>query len=190
MTIRDAMKKKRWVITAILAIVGLAVGIWAFVFDGDSRTLRIHVETIRDEEGRFHQRWTCTSGARWESYGSDSRGGENIVVLEPPGQYDAATIRFLKRASNRGANKIIYEVEARREPTGTSPGMMSVLYIRTMRGNAGGMPALSSTTSTQWPDGPWRSRFKILQAEDAELPLPARVRLGVFGDTTEVIEFR
>lgn len=185
-----AARKKRLRIVAVVAMIALGVGLWAFVFRGDARTLHIHVETLRDEDGAFHQRWTFTSGARWESYGTSHRNGEHVTVLEAPGQYDSGAIRLLKRASRSGVGTIVYEVEALRQPKATAPGLSDIRFTRTMKGQPGGSPSLSSTSSIQWPVGPWHSRFKVIQARDVELPLPVKVHLGVFGDTTEIIEFR
>ncbi len=184
------LTRKRKAVLVIVAVGSAAVAIWAFGFRADPRTLRIQVETIRDEDGASHRRWTFTSGRRWASFGTGTRHGEHFVVLDPPGSFDGGAVRFLKEVTGQGADRIVYEIEATRSPGRSASGPGAVTIKRSLRGNAGGTPAFSNATTIPDPADNWRSQFRADQAEDARIPLPAKVRLGVVGGVPEVIEFR
>ena len=62
---------------------------------------------------------------------------------------------------------------------------------RTLTGNgAGGAPGFSKTVLSPLGDEPWAARFRTTQAEDAVVTFPVRLKLGDFGGSVEVIEFR
>ena len=99
------MPRRRTILVAVALLVGVVIA-WALVLWAKSSVLEVQVETIRDEEGHFHRRWTFTGG-RWESYGEGFPAGEHFVVLDRPGAGDSAAIRSIKVALGLG-----------REPTG------------------------------------------------------------------------
>ena len=107
-------RTKRAKIAALVLLAG-AVAIGMVALMPGSNTLKVHDETIRDEEGHYHRRWTFTGG-RWESYGEGFPAGEHFVVLDPPGVRDSASIRSIKNTLGLGASRLVYEVEARRVP--------------------------------------------------------------------------
>ena len=75
------MPKRRTALVALALIAGAVVGTLAF--RPRSNTIQVRVESIRDEDGHFHCRWTFTGG-RWESYGQGFPTGEHFVVLDRP----------------------------------------------------------------------------------------------------------
>ena len=181
---------KRRTTLVILALLAGAVVAGTLALRPRSNTLKVHVETIRDEEGHYHRRWTFTGG-RWESYGQGFPTGEHLVVLDRPGVRDSAPIRSIKEALGLSASRLVYEVEARRVPPGEANGRRLVSVRRTLSGNGmGGAPGFNKTFLSPDDDTPWSARFRTTQAEDAIVTFPARLNLGDFGGLAEVIEFR
>ncbi len=133
-------RTKRAIIAA-LALFGATVLVGAIGLWRGLNVVNVHVETIRDEDGHYHRRWTFTGG-RWESYGQGFKNGEHFVVLDPPGARAPAALRFLKETLGMGANRLVYEVEARRilPRGGNGPSFLSIK--RTLSGNANGAPRL------------------------------------------------
>ena len=167
-----------------IAILAAAAGV--FLAPPDRRSVRVRVEVLPDPAGRPARRWTFTGGRRWDSFGQFTRDGEHVVVLEPPGIRDGAAIRFLKEAAGMGANRITYEVTA----AGPAAGANAVTWTRALAGNAGGTPRFSSVSMPRPADGRSGEPDRAILGEDAVIPLPARIRLGVFGGLVEVIELR
>lgn len=181
-------RTKRAIIAA-LALFGATVLVGAIGLWRGLNVVNVHVETIRDEDGHYHRRWTFTGG-RWESYGQGFKNGEHFVVLDPPGARAPAALRFLKETLGMGANRLVYEVEARRilPRGGNGPSFLSIK--RTLSGNANGAPGFSETKASTMGDVPWDSQFRTSQANDTTITVPAKIKLGDFGGSAEVIEFR
>ena len=179
------MMIRRWKLLAgsMAAIIGLSTA--TFLLWNDPDTLRIHVEVTRDDDGHFTKRWTFSAGRRWESYGKYVRDGEHVVVLDPPGVRDGEAVRFIKGVLGRGADRITYEIKV----DGLVKNGGDVTLMRTMVGNAGGTPAFSSQSVYRPSADGSPAREFIILTEDTAIRVPARVQLGVFGGTAEVIEF-
>ena len=162
-----------------------------FVIRARSKGFRVRVETLRDEDGHFHRRWTFTGGGRWESFGQGNRGREHFAVLDRPGVRDSTSIRFLKGILGKGADRLVYEIEVRRIAPGPGGGPPILRIKRVLAGNGdNGSPGFTSSFDIPLPDAPWPSQIESLPRADVDLVLPARVPLGRFAGTTEVIEFR
>jgi hypothetical protein len=54
----------------------------------------------------------------------------------------------------------------------------------------GGTPSFTKTILSPLNDAPWTSRFRTTLAEDAVVTFPVRLKLGDFGGSAELIEFR
>ncbi len=185
------MTRRTQAAIAVGAAVLVAIGATAyFTLRDRPQTVHVKAESIADEDGHFHWRWTFTSNGRWESFGQGLLGGENVLALEPPGKYDSGPIRFFKRATGSGANVFVYEIEAKAGANSTAPGREPVTIDLKFRGNNGGAPSMTGNHSTQIPERTWRSQFRAIQTSEATYKVPATIRLGVVEGTTEVIEFR
>jgi len=93
--------RTRVAVGVALAVAVAAIATWAFVSRADARGLTIHVDTIRDVDGIFHRRWTFTSGRRWESFGTGTRGGGHFAVLDPPAALAPSEQPDWRRGSGR-----------------------------------------------------------------------------------------
>jgi hypothetical protein len=182
--------RKRRAIFVALALLAVAVAVGVVAILPRSNELRVHVETIQHEDGHYHCRWTFTGG-HWESYGQGFNGDDHFVVLDRPGARDSASIRSIKEMLAVGASRIVYEVEARRASPAAGSGRPLVSIKRTLSGNGtGGSPGFTATLVLPLADGPWDSRFRTTQAEDATITFPTKLKLGDFGGSADVIEFR
>lgn len=182
-------KRTRWFLLAGFVALATLGAIAAVLLRPGLGLLRVQVETLVDDDGHFHRRWTFSGGGRWDTYGQGTRPGEHFVILDRPGLRDPSSIRLIKQILAAGSDGFVYEIEATRIPPRSGTGEAQVRIQRRLAGNSNGSPGFQSSTDVPLPNSPWATLSHATQ-KNATLTLPARVELGVVGGFNEVIEFR